>query len=51
MGFAGAKAEAEQIKNELAAFLRDDLKLDFSTEKTLITHARTHKARFLGYDI
>ncbi|MGC5022841.1 group II intron reverse transcriptase/maturase [Micromonospora sp. DT47] len=51
MGFAGTKAEAEQIKNELAAFLRDDLKLDLSTEKTLITHARTHKARFLGYDI
>jgi hypothetical protein len=27
------------------------MKLDLSTEKTLITHARTHKARFLGYDI
>jgi group II intron reverse transcriptase/maturase len=51
LGFAGTKAEAEQIKNELAAFLRDNLKLDLSTEKTLITHARTHKARFLGYDI
>jgi group II intron reverse transcriptase/maturase len=51
LGFAGTKAEAEQIKNQLAVFLRDELKLDLSTEKTLITHARTHKARFLGYDI
>ncbi len=51
LGFAGTKTEAEQIKNELAAFLRNDLKLDLSTEKTLITHARTHKARFLNYDI
>ncbi|BCJ53029.1 maturase [Actinoplanes sp. NBRC 14428] len=51
LGFAGTKAEAEQIKNELATFLRKELKLDLSTEKTLITHARTHKARFLGYDI
>lgn len=51
LGFAGTKAEAEQIKDELAAFLRSDLKLELSTEKTLITHARTHKARFLNYDI
>jgi group II intron reverse transcriptase/maturase len=51
LGFAGTKAEAEQIRNQLAAFLRDELKLELSTEKTLITHARTHKARFLGYDI
>jgi hypothetical protein len=51
LGFAGTKAEAEQIRSELAAFLRDELKLELSTEKTLITHARTKKARFLGYDI
>ena len=51
LGFAGTKAEAVQIKNELARFLREELKLELSTEKTLITHARTHKARFLGYDI
>ena len=51
MGFAGTKAEAEEIKTELATFLRDELKLTLSTEKTVITHARTHKARFLGYDI
>ena len=51
LGFAGPKAEAEQIKHRLAAFLRDDLKLELSQEKTLITHARTGAAKFLGYEI
>jgi group II intron reverse transcriptase/maturase len=51
LGFAGPMAEAEQIKHRLAAFLRDDLKLELSPEKTLITHARTQRARFLGYEI
>jgi group II intron reverse transcriptase/maturase len=51
LGFAGPKAEAEQIKQRLAAFLRDDLKLELSPDKTLITHARTQRARFLGYEI
>ena len=51
LGFAGPRAEAEQIKDRLAAFLRDDLKLELSPEKTLITHARTGAARFLGYEI
>jgi group II intron reverse transcriptase/maturase len=51
LGFTGPRAEAEQIKDRLAAFLRDDLKLELSPEKTLITHARTGAARFLGYEI
>ena len=51
LGFAGPRAEAEQIKQRLAQFLRDDLKLELSQEKTLITHARTGAARFLGYEI
>src|SRR5580704_6174504 len=51
LGFAGPKAEAEQIKARLAAFLRDDLKLELSGDKTQITHARTQAARFLGYEI
>ena len=50
-GFTGPKAEAEQIKQRLARFLHDDLKLELSPDKTLITHARTQAARFLGYDI
>ena len=31
--------------------MRDDLKLELADEKTLITHARTGAARFLGYEI
>jgi Type II intron maturase len=51
LGFAGPKAEAEEIKQRLAAFLRDELKLELSQDKTLITHARTGRATFLGYEI
>ncbi|MBF8194597.1 maturase [Nonomuraea sp. K274] len=51
LGFTGPQAEAEQIKARLTQFLHDDLKLDLSAGKTLITHARTGAARFLGYDI
>jgi group II intron reverse transcriptase/maturase len=51
LGFTGPKAEAEEIKTRLAQFLRDDLALELSPEKTLITHARTRAARFLSYDI
>ena len=51
LGFTGPKAEAEEIKQRLAEFLRDELKLELSQDKTLITHARTGAARFLGYEI
>jgi len=51
LGFTGPRAEAEQIKARLAEFLRDDLGLVLNASKTLITHARTQRARFLGYDI
>jgi group II intron reverse transcriptase/maturase len=51
LGFSGPKAEAVEIKQRIGEFLRDELKLELSAEKTLITHARTGKARFLGYDI
>jgi group II intron reverse transcriptase/maturase len=51
LGFIGPKAEAEQIKTRLAQFLRDDLKLELNETKTLITHARTRAATFLGYEI
>jgi group II intron reverse transcriptase/maturase len=50
-GFAGPKAEAEEIKQQLKEFLQDTLKLELSEEKTLITHAKTEAARFLGYEI
>jgi group II intron reverse transcriptase/maturase len=51
LGFTGPKAEAEEIRTRLAQFLRDDLKLELNQEKTLITHARTQAAKFLGYEI
>ena len=51
LGFAGPKAEAREIREELGAFLRETLALELNPAKTLITHARTQRARFLGYDI
>jgi group II intron reverse transcriptase/maturase len=51
LGLTGPKEEAEEIKVRLEQFLSDNLKLELSPEKTLITHAGTEKARFLGYDI
>jgi len=50
-GYVGTKQEAEEIKRQLGEFLQNTLKLTLSGEKTLITHARTGAARFLGYDI
>jgi group II intron reverse transcriptase/maturase len=51
LGFAGPKAEAVEIKDRIGEFLKDSLKLELSPEKTLVTHARTEKALFLGYEI
>ncbi len=51
LGFIGPKEEAEEIKRQLATFLRDELKLTLSEEKTLVTHARNEAAKFLGYEI
>jgi len=51
LGFLGPRSEAEEIKRRIGEFLRDELKLELSDEKTLITHARTGAARFLGYEV
>jgi group II intron reverse transcriptase/maturase len=51
LGFAGPKHEAEAIKSRIAVFLREELKLELSQSKTLITHATSQAARFLGYEI
>ena len=51
LGFIGPRKEAEEIKQQLGTFLREELKLELSEAKTLITHARTEAARFLGYQI
>jgi group II intron reverse transcriptase/maturase len=46
----GTKAEAEELKTWLEDYLREELHLELSAEKTLITHA-SQRVRFLGYDI
>jgi hypothetical protein len=46
----GSREDCEQIKAELAEFLRTELKLTLSPEKTLITHS-SNKALFLGYHL
>jgi len=51
LGLIGSKAEAKEIKAALARFLREALGLELNAGKTLITHARSQPARFLGYDI
>jgi len=51
LGFAGPKAEAEMIKQVLTQWLHTTLHLTLSPEKTLITHATTGTATFLGYTI
>lgn len=50
-GFIGSKAEAEEIKQEIEEWLSTNLRLKLSKEKTLITHAKTENAYFLGYEI
>jgi group II intron reverse transcriptase/maturase len=51
LGFAGPRREAEEIKSKIGEFLRDELKLELSEPKTLITHATSQAARFLSYEI
>ena len=48
LGFIGPKSEAEEIKRQLRDFLRDELKLELSEEKTLITHAKGEAAIISG---
>lgn len=51
LGFAGTKDEALEIKSKIRDWLRNHLQLELSEEKTLITHAGTEAARFLGYEM
>ena len=50
IGIIGSKSDAKEIKVKLQKFLQS-IKLELSEDKTLITHATTEKARFLGYEI
>jgi len=51
LGFIGTKAEALEIKGKIGDFLNEHLQLEMSEKKTLITHAKTQHAQFLGYAI
>ncbi|WP_033195956.1 reverse transcriptase/maturase family protein [Streptomyces xiaopingdaonensis] len=51
LGFAGPKSEAKEVKERVRIFLREELKLELSDPKTLITHAASQAASFLGYSI
>ena len=51
LGFNGPKEEAEEIKQQLETFLQEELKLELSQAKTLITQARDEAATFLGYEV
>ena len=50
LGLIGTKEETQRIKKKIKQFLKS-IKLEMSTEKTLITNARSGKARFLNYHI
>ena len=49
-GVIGSKADAEKVKSDIKKFLSEELKLELSEEKTLITNAHD-KAHFLGFDV
>ena len=51
LGFIGPKAEAGRIKESPETFLCNTVKLQLSREKTLITHATSQAAGFLGYEL
>jgi group II intron reverse transcriptase/maturase len=50
VGIIGSKADAIAVKERLTEYLRTELQLELSADKTLITNARK-RVRFLGYDI
>ena len=50
IGVIGSKADAEQIKKDVGSFIRENLHLEMSEEKTLITYGHNF-AKFLGYEI
>lgn len=50
IGIIGSKQEAEKVRADAALFLKENLKLELSMEKTLITHSSKF-AKFLGYGI
>jgi hypothetical protein len=50
IGIWGNREDASQVKELTRVFLKDQLKLEFSLEKTKLTHVSKEKAYFLGYE-
>lgn len=50
VGIIGSKEDATDVKHEIGRYISEELKLELSQEKTLVTKA-TDRAKFLGYDI
>jgi len=50
LGVIGSKKDCEQVKEDIKQYLYNELQLELSDEKTLITHA-TEPAKFLGYEV
>lgn len=50
IGVIGSKKEALTLKNDIEKFLREELHIELSTEKTLTTHS-SKLAKFLGYNL
>jgi group II intron reverse transcriptase/maturase len=51
IGINGSNQDAIRLKNEIQKYLDDRLKQTLTDDKTLITHAETTSADFLGYRI
>lgn len=50
IGINGNKEDCVWVKQKLSEFIANELKMELSDEKTLITHSNEY-ARFLGYDV
>lgn len=50
IGVNGSKEDCEEIKAKLKEFISNELAMELSEEKTLVTHSNEY-ARFLGYDV
>ncbi len=47
----GSKLLAEEAREKIATFLKKELHLELSMDKTAITHLTTERVSFLGYEI
>lgn len=50
LGVIGSKKESFRIRDQVAAFLQQELNIPLSREQMALNHAKKH-TRFLGYDI